>query len=493
MKTNLERIIYLGMISIFAILTAGICSAIIPVGSYDTDYEAHDVAVAGNYAYIADGPGGLVIVDITDPSAPNLAGSYLISEVYINNPNADSVAVEGDYAYVAAHDLFIVDITDPSSPSLAVVVEALDIAPVLDVEVSGGYAYLLDEYGFEIWDISDPSSPTRLSSYFSHSRSIAVEGNYAYLPGYDSSGDDCLEIVDISDPSSPTEVTVYNLGSSVIDDADIAVAGNYAYLAADGLVVLDISDPSSPILVGSYSGSEYGSIAVSGNYAYVTDWDYGLVVFDITDPSAPVIADSHGTAGSAVDVAVSGNYAYIADWENGLVIFQLNPERAFVTGNGWIYSHAGAYVPDPTLKGKATFEFDHKYKKGATIPVDNVRFQFKIASMDFKAVRMDFKAIHYDWFIVSGPLAKYKGTGTINGVGKYGFLLSATDGDFNKDSTNIFRIKDTDKFRIHIWDTTTNAIVYDNQMGDPQDAKPTNKIGGGSIVIQKVKPFRTTD
>ena len=449
MKTNLKRIIFIGIISFFAILTAGICSAIIPVGSYDTSQQAHDVAVAGNYAYIADGLGGLVIVDITDPSAPNLAGSYPISEVYINNPNADSVAVEGDYAYVAAHDLFIVDITDPSSPSLAVVVEALYIAPILDVEVSGGYAYLLSEYGFEIWDISDPSAPTFLSSYISHSRSIAVEGNYAYLPGYDSSGDDCLEIVDISDPSSPTVVATYDPGSAV---NDVAVAGNYAYLAAiDGLVVLDISDPSSPIEVDSYSDSAYRSIVVSGNYAYVTNLD------------------------------------------DGLIIFQLNPERAFVTGNGWIYSPAGAYVPNPTLKGKATFEFDHKYKKGATIPADNVRFQFKIASMDFKAVRMDFKAIHYDWFIVSGPLAKYKGTGTINGVGKYGFLLSATDGDFNRDGTNKFRIKDTDKFRIQIWDTTTNAIVYDNQMGDPQDAKPTKKIGGGSIVIQKAKPFKATN
>ncbi|MCC7576368.1 MAG: hypothetical protein KK926_05990 [Methanomethylovorans sp.] len=488
MKTNLKRIIFIGIISFFAILTAGICSAIIPVGSYDTSQQAHDVAVAGNYAYIADGLGGLVIVDITDPSAPNLAGSYPISEVYINNPNADSVAVEGDYAYVAAHDLFIVDITDPSSPSLAVVVEALYIAPILDVEVSGGYAYLLSEYGFEIWDISDPSAPTFLSSYISHSRSIAVEGNYAYLPGYDSSGDDCLEIVDISDPSSPTVVATYDPGSAV---NDVAVAGNYAYLAAiDGLVVLDISDPSSPIQVGS-SDDPASDVAVAGNYAYLAT-DDGLVVLDISDPSSPIEVDSYSDSAYR-SIVVSGNYAYVTNLDDGLIIFQLNPERAFVTGNGWIYSPAGAYVPNPTLKGKATFEFDHKYKKGATIPVDNVRFQFKIASMDFKAVRMDFKAIHYDWFIVSGPLAKYKGTGTINGVGKYGFLLSATDGDFNRDGTNKFRIKDTDKFRIQIWDTTTNAIVYDNQMGDPQDAKPTKKIGGGSIVIQKAKPFRTTD
>lgn len=34
------------------------------------------VAVNGNYAYIADGSNGLVIVDISDPSSPTVAGSY---------------------------------------------------------------------------------------------------------------------------------------------------------------------------------------------------------------------------------------------------------------------------------------------------------------------------------------------------------------------------------------------------------------------------------
>ena len=34
------------------------------------------VAVAGNYAYVADGGNGLVIVDVTNPAAPTLKGSY---------------------------------------------------------------------------------------------------------------------------------------------------------------------------------------------------------------------------------------------------------------------------------------------------------------------------------------------------------------------------------------------------------------------------------
>jgi hypothetical protein len=36
--------------------------------------------------------------------------------------------------------------------------------------------------------------------------------------------------------------------------------------------------------------------------------------------------------------------------------------------------------------------------------------------------------IRYDWLVVGGAKAQYKGTGTINGAGNYGFLLTATGG-----------------------------------------------------------------
>jgi len=45
---------------------------------------------------------------------------------------------------------------------------------------------------------------------------------------------------------------------------------------------------------------------------------------------------------------------------------------------------------------------------------------------------------------------------------------------------------DVDLFRIKIWDKENDdVIVYDNQMGDADDADPATEIGGGSIVIHK--------
>ena len=69
-------------------------------------------------------------------------------------------------------------------------------------------------------------------------------------------------------------------------------------------------------------------------------------------------------------------------------------------------------------------------------------------------------------------------TGTVNGAGEYGFLLTATDGQQPGGGG-------VDKSRIKIWVKATGAIVYDNVLGASEDIDAANpqEIAGGSIVI----------
>jgi hypothetical protein len=54
-------------------------------------------------------------------------------------------------------------------------------------------------------------------------------------------------------------------------------------------------------------------VAVSGDYAYVTDRMFGnLYVIDIRSPATPEIVGNLDTPGFAHDVALSGEYAYVA-------------------------------------------------------------------------------------------------------------------------------------------------------------------------------------
>jgi hypothetical protein len=145
-----------------------------------------------------------------------------------------------------------------------------------------------------------------------------------------------------------------------------------------------------------------------------------------------------------------------------------DPNSGFVTGGGWINSPTGAYPTDPELTGKATFGFVAKYKKGQQQPEGNTEFQFHAAGMNFKATS-------YDWLVIAGNKAQYKGVGTVNGTAGYGFMLTALDGDLSG--------KKPDTFRMKVWRLSDNSIVYDNNIGASDAGDPATTLGGGSIVI----------
>jgi hypothetical protein len=152
-----------------------------------------------------------------------------------------------------------------------------------------------------------------------------------------------------------------------------------------------------------------------------------------------------------------------------------DPSAGFVTGGGWIDSPAGAFHPGlaefASVTGKASLGFVARYKKGANVPDGNTEFQFRAGDLNFKSNA-------YQWLVVAGARAQYKGWGTINGEGDYGFLLTAIDGD-------LLGGKQPDRFRIRIWQTDDGTVVYDNQSGAADDADLTDAtiLRGGSIMI----------
>lgn len=150
-----------------------------------------------------------------------------------------------------------------------------------------------------------------------------------------------------------------------------------------------------------------------------------------------------------------------------------DPSDGYVTGGGWIDSLAGSYAADLTLSGRATFGFVAKYQKTAATPSGNTEFQFQAGSFNFHGDS-------YDWLVVAGAKAQFKGLGSVNGVSGYSFLLTASDGQGNGAGG-------VDKFRIKIWNA--EGIVYDNRLGssDDIDTADPQTIVGGSIVIHSGK------
>jgi len=241
-----------------------------------------------------------------------------------------------------------------------------------------------------------------------------------------------------------------------------------------------ITAPMEPVQVGTSinASAAFTDPGTADTHTAVWDWGDGFA-----EPGSVTQGAGSGSVADSHTYTTPGVYTIMLtvtddDDGAGTSVFQFvvvyDPSGGFVTGGGWINSPAGAYVPDLSLAGRATFGFVSKYKRGASTPTGNTEFQFHAGDMNFHSDS-------YDWLVIAGHKAMYKGTGTINGVGNYGFMLSAIDEKLTPST-------DVDLFRIKIWDKDAgDAVVYENQIYDADDADPTTAIGGGSIVIHKAK------
>jgi len=274
-----------------------------------------DLATRGSHAYVAAGPAGLRVLDVSDPARPAEIGSLATSAW------ANAVALAGDYAYLATADgLLAVSIFDPAHPVLAGSFDPPFAAR--DVVVANGLAYVLDDTtgGLRILDISTPAHPVQAGEWLPehYATSLDVEGQYAYLvySGWQ------IVSVDVSDPAHPHQAGWVNTGKASLGGID--VVGSYAYVAGpEGcLYSVDVSDPTEPQLRGGCPGHyNAGAVTVAGSYALVTDVNGGLNVTDISDPSAPSCISSYVTlAKNVVDVGAAGDNAFAVGYWYGLGI-----------------------------------------------------------------------------------------------------------------------------------------------------------------------------
>ncbi|MFA6392426.1 MAG: DUF2341 domain-containing protein, partial [Patescibacteria group bacterium] len=346
----------------------------------DTLDGAEGLDVSGNRAYLASHAYGVQIIDITDKSNPNkIAMVDTPQYVADGNNSAYQVAVSGNYAYVANgyyNGFVIIDVSEPFSPNFSESLKTLSDSQ--GVYISGNYAYMAEGYqGLHIYDITG-STPSYVGSYDTpgYARDVVVSGDYAYVADSDWG----LQIIDVSDPSAPSFVSWYNTSGTayqVVIDGDYAYVidattlqiinisnktlltltgsyncpdgaygldkiGNYVYLTSNGVnptfSAVNVTNPASPSLAGSYNGSEYGNQAYdvkvktvgASTYAFLASNNYGLVVLNITNLGSISYVTRLGSTEqtSHMRLSLSGNYAYIANEKGGLEIVDISNPAA---------------------------------------------------------------------------------------------------------------------------------------------------------------------
>lgn len=226
--------------------------------------------------------------------------------------DAYSVVVEGDYAYVAngTDGLVIVDISDKAHPTVVSTLVDSSGSGATALAVSGNYVYLINGQAMDIIDISNPKKPVRLKT-FSYGigttfYDVVVSGNYAYL----ALGPDGVLIVDITKPLLPAVRSTFDPGASLI--ANVILSGHYLYGMAAGVgYIFDVANPAAISLAGSFtSAAALNDMFLSGKYLYLSTDASGLLIYDVTDVRSPSLVGSLAYGIMGADVQVAGDYAY---------------------------------------------------------------------------------------------------------------------------------------------------------------------------------------
>lgn len=287
------------------------------IGECSLPGYAKDIALVDTLAYVANGQGGLQVVSVANPES-----IYVVGE-YASDRDVGGVAVRDTIAYIAlgsstSGGLVILNITDPTNPVFVgqdPTIYAYDVAaPASDTM----YAYVAARYWFHVEDVyTFPQYPTYARRFTTpgNIRAVHVIDSMAYLA--------CEQMgLHIFNLALPDSLALVGWADTPSNARHVYVSGVYAYVAdgRGGLVIIDVSDPANPTIIGQYDTSDYANaVFVSNDYAYVADGAGGLQIIDVSNPAQPLLY-GHLLTAYANGVCARNDTIYVADRDMGLVL-----------------------------------------------------------------------------------------------------------------------------------------------------------------------------
>jgi hypothetical protein len=289
--------------------------------------ETYSIAKSGNFVYLG-GYYYLDIVDATDITSPE----EIQFEAILGNKAA--IRIFGNYAFVCMRytstGLTILDISNPYAPTVAS--QPLEISDANDIVVRNDTAFVAGvDQGLQLLDISDISNPRLLAAYrtpdYSPIMDVELSGNYAYI----ACGIDGMQIVDLSNLQMVSSL------DNLVYCFEIEISGNFAYVSYGNpdcsLAAVDISNPLTPAVVGNYIPPQnIEDFCIVGQQAFIADNYHGLRVVDLSDPAQIHETYSYSRVGSYIEVSVSGDLAYVKEEYKLKIIDVADPHNPFDIG-----------------------------------------------------------------------------------------------------------------------------------------------------------------
>ena len=239
----------------------------------------------------------------------------------------------GNYLYAGfwnSSNIKVYDISTPGNPILintqSIETPFVSYCAFLGMTTANGYLYVVSRYTDKLYivDVTDPLNlvVTGTLALPVNNNDIVVDGNYAYISTVDSGGP--LTIVDVSNPAVPVLVSSTSLGTGggAYYCMQVEKLGNYVYVNyfENGLTkikVVDVSVPLTPTVVNTLNvpgNLISGDLLITGNvlyFSYTNNSTNYLRAYDLTVPSTPVFAKDIVISGVSRSITYDGQYLYL--------------------------------------------------------------------------------------------------------------------------------------------------------------------------------------
>ena len=295
------------------------------VSRFTTAGYAQDVVIDNTLAFVAQGEGGLMIINISDPKNP--------TEITTVNEGmkgyAYKVARKDSVLYIAAggFGVSVVNAADPENPQITAT--NLAMKPAKNFYIMGNLLFTaIGEYGVQTSDISYSSQPDIRGEVSTpgYAQGICASADSIYL--LVACGEMGLAVLDRS--GSPNGFGDYPMVGWVdINEYTEDVVSHptlpYAYVACGtaGFTIVDFSDPTDLKIVSSYVTGGYAKeVLYKDGRVYMTTETRGLKIFDVRNVSSPVLIGTVQTE-YAKGLTADDNYIYVADEIEGLITISI--------------------------------------------------------------------------------------------------------------------------------------------------------------------------
>ncbi len=333
------------------------------------------IILKDEYAFLAAGRAGIVVVNVKDAKQPRLVRAIPTAHPAraIQRRGNTAIVAEGDLTgSLCCGALSAYDVSIPDAPRALGTLELAGSA--WDMALAGAYAYVIRTNGLDVIDVGNPSQLKQIASLPEGGYALVVHGEYAYLgqdyrlavlalsnprqprviAGYEKIGAAINALVaqdetlyastaycdvgvcfggvlrfDVSEPTQPRPIAT-GLGDGI--PADLAAVNNHTFVLGENrLSIFDLARPNEPHRTAAldFFGDVY-ELAFAGDRLVTTDAVHALKIIGLDDPSNPepvsfvkLEQEDFRLRSATSALTVSNEYSYVGMWEDGLRVISL--------------------------------------------------------------------------------------------------------------------------------------------------------------------------